>query len=201
MQRNFLEAVALRRTIYNIDSEIAATDKQIYHILEHALRYVPSAFNAQSTRIVLLLGRHHKRLWEIVKECLREIVVPQKFERTEQKIDSSFALGHGTVLFYEDATVVDEQKRVFATYADKMDVWSEHTSAMHQFVVWTALSDLGLGASLQHYNPLIDACVAAEWGIPDGWRLIAQMPFGNQLSEPAERCQLIPLYERLRVFK
>lgn len=49
---------------------------------------------------------------------------------------------------------------------------------MHQFAVWVMLEDAGFGASLQHYNPLIDEEVAKTWDIPSYWRLIAEMPFG-----------------------
>ena len=121
-------------------------------------------------------------------------------QRTFTKIDSAFAAGHGTILFYEDSEVVSEQKQAYPKFADRMDTWSEHTSAMHQFVVWTALADLGIGASLQHYNPLVDARLATEWGISPTWRLIAQIPFGNRLSEPSAREQHSPIDERLRVF-
>ena len=55
---------------------------------------------------------------------------------------------------------------------------------MHQFAVWTALEQEGLGANLQHYNPLIDARVAAEWGVPDDWELSAQLVFGTKTGEP-----------------
>lgn len=36
---------------------------------------------------------------------------------------------------------------------------------MHQLVVWTALETEGLGATLQHYNPIIDDEVKNEWNI------------------------------------
>ena len=35
------------------------------------------------------------------------------------------------------------------------------------------------GASLQHYNPLIDEAVAKQWHINPNWKLIAEMPFGT----------------------
>lgn len=45
--------------------------------------------------------------------------------------------------------------------------------------VWEALTTEGLGASLQHYNPLIDQQIAERFDIPDSWQLRAEMPFGN----------------------
>ena len=56
-----------------------------------------------------------------------------------------------------------------------------------KLVVWAALEAEGLGASLQHYNPLIDDEVKKEWNIPGNWKLIAQMPFGNPTSPPGEK--------------
>jgi predicted oxidoreductase (fatty acid repression mutant protein) len=71
---------------------------------------------------------------------------------------------------------------------------------MHQYVVWTSLEIEGLGASLQHYNPLIDADVRKEWNIPDSWNLVAQMPFGKIVA-PAGEKEFQPLEERIKVFK
>lgn len=70
-------------------------------------------------------------------------------------------------------------------YADKFPQWSEHTSAMHQFVIWTALEAEGLGANLQHYNPVIDEKVAARFDVPKEWTLIAQLVFGGKVGGPA----------------
>ena len=55
-----------------------------------------------------------------------------------------------------------------------------------------------MGASLQHYNPLIDNDVATVFKVPDNWVLVAQMPFGNIL-EPAGKKTYQPLNERMRV--
>ena len=58
---------------------------------------------------------------------------------------------------------------------------------MAQINVWIGLSDLGLGASLQHYNPIIDEKVKEEFDIPENWKLISQMPFGDIVSPPKEK--------------
>ena len=59
--------------------------------------------------------------------------------------------------------------REFALYADNFPVWSEQAGGMAQLSVWAALANAGVGASLQHYNPLVDADVAREWNIPASW--------------------------------
>lgn len=38
---------------------------------------------------------------------------------------------------------------------------------MLQFVVWTALEEVGFGASLQHYGALIEEEVRQRWSLPE----------------------------------
>lgn len=200
MERKFKEALKNRRTIYSIIGESPISDHEIGEILGFALMNIPSAFNSQTTRIVLLLGEEHKKLWNIVKNTLRPLLSAEAFRQTEQKIDGSFASGYGTVLFLEDESVVNGLKKSFPTYQDKFSPWSQQTSAMHQLAVWTMLEDAGLGASLQHYNPLIDDEVRRTWKLPEHWSLVAQMPFGLPTQAPGEKTHQ-PLEERLRIFK
>lgn len=200
MNTDFKTALKDRRSIYAIDDNIKVSDKEIEDIIDFAVLNVPSAFNSQSTRVVLLLSDQHVRLWDIVKNTLRKIVHQEAFKNTEKKIDGSFASGYGTVLFFEDITVIEDLQKKFPTYNDNFPAWSQQTSAMHQLVIWTMLEDAGLGASLQHYNPLIDEEVIRTWKLNNNWKLIAQMPFGNPL-EPAGAKDFKPLDKRVMVFK
>jgi predicted oxidoreductase (fatty acid repression mutant protein) len=70
---------------------------------------------------------------------------------------------------------------------------------MNQYAVWTALEAEGLGANLQHYNPLIDKRVAETWNVPADWELSAQMPFGTPAAAPAEKT-FKPVEERFKVY-
>ncbi|MFW1812990.1 nitroreductase family protein, partial [Acinetobacter ursingii] len=81
---------------------------------------------------------------------------------TEQKIQS-FAAGAGTVLFFEDQDVIKGLQEQFELYADNFPVWSEHSTAIAQFAVWNVLAEQGIGASLQHYNPIIDEKINAAF--------------------------------------
>lgn len=199
MKRSFKEAIKNRRTYYSIDNKINVSDAEIKEIVEFAVTHVPSSFNSQSTRVVLLLGDNHKKLWSIAKETLRKIVPAEAFGATEAKIDNCFAAGYGTILFYEDTETVEGLQKAFPSYSENFPVWSQQTSAMHQFAIWTMLEDAGLGASLQHYNPIIDAEVAKTWNINPKWKLIAQMPFGNPIQDAGEK-EFKPLSERILVF-
>lgn len=200
MKRDFKEAVKNRRTYYSINDKSPISDEAIKEIIDHAVLNVPSSFNSQSSRIVLLLNENHKKLWNIVKDVLKKIVPADAFPATEAKIDNAFAAGHGTILYYEDESVIEGLQNAFPSYKDNFPVWSHHTSAMHQFAIWTMLEDTGLGASLQHYNPIIDEEVAKAFNINPKWKLIAQMPFGTPTSEPGDK-EFQPLDKRVLVFK
>ncbi|MGO5065038.1 nitroreductase family protein [Clostridium sp. LCP25S3_F8] len=199
MKKDFYEAIKERRTFYGISKEKVASDDRIKEIIEHAVKHTPSAFNSQSARIVLLLGDKHDKLWSITKESLRKIVPEDKFKSTEEKINS-FANGYGTVLYFEDMNMVEDLQKQFSLYKDNFPIWSQQASGMHQFVIWTSLEIEGFGASLQHYNELIEEDVKKEWDIPNNWKLIAQMPFGKPTVKPDEK-EYKPLEERIRIIK
>lgn len=198
MSKDFLTAVADRRTYYGISKEAVVSDDRIKEIIDHAVKHTPSAFNSQSTRVVLLLGSQHDRLWDITKEALRKIVPAEQFGDTENKINS-FKNGYGTVLFFEDNSIIEALQQQFALYKDNFPVWAQQSNGMHQYVIWTALQIEGFGASLQHYTELIDADVKKEWNIPDNWKFIAQMPFGKPTAEPGEKQQQ-PIDARVKMF-
>lgn len=198
MTKTFQEAMAHRRSYYALKNESPITDNEIIDIVHSAVRHVPSAFNSQSTRVVVLLHDKHQRVWEITKDVLRKIVSAEAFGNTKNKIESSFQSGYGTLLFYEDQRPVKALQEQFPRYADNFPIWSQHTNAMHQFAIWTMLEDAGFGVSVQHYNPLIDELVAKEFNIPAEWTLIAQMPFGAPAGEPGEKDSQ-PLSDRVLV--
>lgn len=199
MSKDFYTAVAERRSIYGISKEISVTDAKIQEVIEAAVKHSPSAFNSQSARVVVLLGEQHDKLWDITKEVLRKIVPAEAFAPTDEKI-TSFKNGYGTVLFFEDESVVKELQDKFALYKDNFPIWSQQSSGMLQFVIWTALEGEGLGATLQHYGSLIEEQVTTEWKIPPTWKLIAQLPFGQPTATPGPK-EFKPLADRIKVFK
>ena len=198
-ERTFAEALEHRRSYYSISNDSPVQDEEIVHIIRTAVKHVPSAFNSQTTRIVLLLGDEHQKLWRIVKDQLEERLSEEQYRQSEKKIDTSFSCGYGTILFFEDRSIVEGLQKQFPTYHENFPTWSQHTSAMHQLAIWTMLEDKGLGASLQHYNPLIDEDVRSTWHLPETWQLIAQMPFGTHVAEPGGK-EFDDLSERIKIF-
>lgn len=197
---SFMDAVKGRRTYYAIGKEQVVDIERIQNIVNEAVKHVPSAFNSQSARVVVLFREQHNRLWDIVKAELKKIVPADRFQATEEKINGAFRSGYGSILYFEDMTVVAGLQQSFPAYKENFPVWSNQSSGMLQFTIWTALEAEGLGVSLQHYNPVIDDAVKAEWDIPDNWKLIAQMPFGKPLSQPDQK-DYLPTEERVKIYK
>lgn len=199
MKKTFLASVHDRRSIYNITNTSPIPKSKITALIEMLLEDVPSAFNCQSARVVVLFDQAHQNFWEIVMNTLRKHVPEDRFGPTEAKINS-FAAGYGTILYFDDTSVTESFANNFSTYSEHFKSWADQANGMLQFSVWTMLADEGLGASLQHYNPIIDDEVKETFNIPDHYRLIAQMPFGAQTAEPDEKI-VMPGSERMRILE
>lgn len=74
-------------------------------------------------------------------------------------------------------------------------VWDALTANL----VWISLQSEGLGANLQHYNPLIDDQVAKTWDIPSSWKLEGQIVFGTP-AEKVEEKEFDPIESRFKVY-
>ncbi len=198
MAKDFFSAVEQRRSIYGLSDEQVISNERIAEIVRQSIKHAPSAFNSQSARTVILFGEQHKKLWHITKEILRKLVPAESFAPTEERINSFYASA-GTILFFEDQSVVEGLQKQFSLYADKFPLWSLQSSGMAQFIVWTALENEGLGASIQHYDPLIDEDVRKEWGVPTNWKLLTELVFGKPIVPPAEKT-FQSIDERVKIF-
>ena len=152
---NFIEELKARRSQYALTSESPVSDQEIVKTVEDVTVQVPSAFNSQPQRAV--------------------------------------------VLFYDDTDVTKQLQKNFPTYAANFPGFARDAAGMLQLAVWTALAEKGIGASLQHYNPLIDEAVSAEFGLPSSWVLQAQMPFGT-VAQAAAPVDKQPVDSRVKVF-
>jgi len=199
MKNDFLEVLKKRRTIYGISKENVITDDGIQDIIADAMKFTPSAFNSQTSRVILLLGNEHDKFWDITMAALKKIVPEEAFASTEEKINA-FKSGYGSILFFEDQAVIEGLQEQFALYKDNFPVWSLQSSGMLQLVVWTALEEEGFGASLQHYSELISEEVKNQWNIPKSWKLNAQMPFGKPVVQPDAK-QFNMISEHFRVYQ
>ena len=186
-----------RRSVYALGKNLPISEQEALEIIDNAVKYSPSAFNSQTAHAVVLLGENHQKLWDITFGELEKFLPNEEAKAaTKGKIDS-FAEAYGTILFFEDHDVVKGLQEQFPAYAENFPIWSEQSTGIASFAVWNALAEAGVGANIQHYNPVIDEKVASEWDIPANLVLRAQMPFGEKLQEAAP----IERTSRVRVVK
>ncbi|THJ33026.1 nitroreductase family protein [Lampropedia aestuarii] len=175
MSNQVIQALTKRRTQYALGKNVSLSHAEIEAIIKEAMRQSPSSFNSQSSRAVILFGDASRQFWDLTREVLRGLVPAESFAPTDAKM-TSFAAGVGTVLFFEDQDTV---KALNEKYPYDFGMFSEHSAGMAQLAVWTALAEANIGASLQHYSPIVDEQVQATWNVPASWKLRAQMPFGS----------------------
>lgn len=131
MATAFLEALALRRSHYPLTKSLPTglTKSRLEEIITETIRLTPTSFNSQSNRAVLLLGAEHEKLWDITRDTLREIVPAENWEPTGKKMDM-FRAAAGTVMVFEDETVVKGMEEKFAIYKDRFAPWATQSAGM-----------------------------------------------------------------------
>ncbi|MGK0550859.1 nitroreductase family protein [Enterococcus faecalis] len=194
----FINMLKKRRSIYALGNNLPQTQAEITALVKEVVKESPSAFNSQTQRVVFLFGAAHKKLWSITEAALKPLTPAEAFPNTQAKLQG-FAAGAGTILFFEDTDIVENLQEQFPLYADNFPVWSEQATGLTQANVWTALAQVNIGANLQHYNPVIDEAVAAEWSIPANWNLRAQMVIGS-IEAPAGEKEYMDDNQRFREF-
>lgn len=197
---SFTDLQTKRRSIYALGRQVTQTPEALYDLVKSAVKQSPISFNNQSVRAVVLMGDAHEKLWDMTAQRLQQEVPDEAaYQQTLAKINHAFKAGVGTVLFYTDTDVVKMYEEQIPLYAENFYDWSEQGHGMAEYATWLALTEAGLGASLQHYNPLIDEAIAAAFDIPDNWRLRAQMPFGSIEAAASEK-DMMSDAERFKFF-
>ncbi len=170
------ESLKERRSYYSINRDLPVSIEEVITMAEEVTELVPDAFNMKSSRIAIIHGDKQDLLWNTVYDAFGGKV-------SRAKIDS-FRLGAGTILYFYDRSVVEALQKQFPLYADNFPIWANQSSGMLQLSIWSGLRELGIGASLQHYNPVIDKAVKELFGLPEEYVLVAEMPFGGIAKEP-----------------
>ncbi|KAH8689418.1 Nitroreductase-like protein [Talaromyces proteolyticus] len=201
---SFAIATQKRRSIRALQPISPVPDRNIIDLASNALLYVPSAFNSQTTRLTIHFSEAHRKLWSITGAALETNLGSERYKSSgsADKINA-YSKGYGTILFWDDIEVLEQMKKGAADhYKDKAEEWVHQSNGMHQYYLWVALEEHGLGVNVQHYNPLIDEGVRKEWGISGSWKLRAQMVFGlpEKGTLVGEKEQKVAIEERLKVF-
>lgn len=168
---SFLDTLQKRRSIYALGKNLPVPEEEVTALIRDVTEAVPDAFNMHSARVVVALGEKQDALWDTIYDAFGGKVAREKID--------GFRAAAGTVLYFYDESVVKGMQEQFPTYAANFPIWAQQANGMLQYSIWCALAELGIGANIQHYNPVIDEAVKALFAVPEGYVLVAQMPFGS----------------------
>ncbi|PKI82314.1 hypothetical protein MVES_003761 [Malassezia vespertilionis] len=187
LSSGFLNAIQNRRTIYGLTKKTILPDPQIVQLVQQAVREAPSAFNVQSSRVVILLGKQHDDYWnQIVPASLRAVAGESAVEASKGKL-AGFANGVGTILFFEDEALIKGQQQSFPQYAAGFPLWSNHHSGIAQIYTWVLLESEGYGCNLQHYGGLTGETLKKVYNLPESYKLQSEMVFGYPEAPAGEK--------------
>lgn len=181
-----------RRSYYQINKELPVSADELKELLRDVTALVPDAFDMKSARIVVALGEKQDMLWDRIYDVFGGKVARDKI--------NGFKAAAGTILYFYDEAVVKELQEKFPGYAENFPVWANQANGMLQINIWSALRECGIGANLQHYNPVINEAVRELFHVPEHWKLLAQMPFGGIVKEPEAKAAE-EIGERVRFFE
>ena len=172
------ELVKNRRSQYAIGNNTDLTNEEIAERITQIVRDVPTASNSQTTRIAIVFGEENVKLWDHFLDVQKD-VMPEEMWGMMSGVMEGAKGGVGTILFFEDLDAVEKMP----TSPARVEVYKQNNNANAQYATWLALTDLGLGGSLQHmnvgYEQGFDKSVKELLGLPERWEMQAQMPFGS----------------------
>ena len=172
------ELVKNRRSQYAIGNNTDLTNEEIAERITQIVRDVPTASNSQTTRIAIVFGEENVKLWDHILDVQKD-VMPEEMWGMMSGVMEGAKGGVGTILFFEDLDAVEKMP----TSPARVEVYKQNNNANAQYATWLALTDLGLGGTLQHmnvgYEQGFDKSVKELLGLPERWEMQAQMPFGS----------------------
>ena len=195
----FKDLAAKRRSIYHIGKNTDHSSKEIVDALKAVLKDVPTAFNSQTSRIVIAFGDKHQALWDEIYQVQEGVLEGDMWEQMSGVIQGAKE-GLGTILFFEDLNEVENMP----ANPERSIAYKENNSANHQYAAWLTLAELDLGATLQHFNigyeQGFDKSIRQMFDLPDSYAMLAQMPFGS-VETPAGDKDYIDQDEKVRVYE
>ncbi|CAL5873005.1 uncharacterized protein PFLUO_LOCUS7274 [Penicillium psychrofluorescens] len=203
----YLEAVKHRRTVYGLTDNVSVSDDRIVEIVNEVIQTCPSPWNMQSTRILVTLGKENKRLWNTVIAGAKPFVLEQQGEEDWNRYEDrfkSFQAAYGTIFVFEDHTAIEKMHQKFPKFPITVfEGYAEHSDAMHQITLWTAVELEGLGANLQHshFVPGVERSIRSAFSIPSAWSIKAQIVFGALSGKMPIAPEKLPVSDTVKVYK
>ena len=187
---DYITTLKERRSFYTLGKKEDLNNDVLKHFIGEILELTPDAFNMQSVRLLVLFDENSEAFWDKVNQTFDNTLDKEKF--------AGFKNANGTILFFTDGKTVENMGNQFPLYKENFVTFASHAMGMAQINLWNALRTKDLGATLQHYNPIIDTWVKKDYNLPEEWQLAAQMPFGKILKSE-EKKEKLPRSERIKV--
>lgn len=182
----FLDLVKKRRSIYALGKNTDFSKTDIENRIREVVKEVPSAFNSQTTRIVVLFDEANTKFWDHIYDVQKDVLEGEIWDMMSG-IMTGAKEGIGTILFFEDKEAVDSMP----ARGVRQEAYKQNNNANVQYGLWLALAEMDLGASLQHFNvgyeQGFDKGTKEMFNLPDSYEMLAQMPFGSIEQQPGEK--------------
>lgn len=182
MSTSFVNLVKKRRSIYALGKNSKYSKQQIEDRIREVVQQVPTAFNSQTTRVVVLFDEANIKFWDHIYDVQKDVLEGETWDMMSGIITGA-KNGIGTVLFFEDK---DEVEKMPARGV-RQEAYKQNNNANAQYAVWLALAEMDLGASLQHFNvgyeQGFDKGTKEMFNLPESYEMLAQMPFGSVEQE------------------
>lgn len=185
------DSIAVRRSYYQLNRNLPVNEQMVTKLVKRFTELTPDAFNMKSARVVVVMHKNQDELWDAIYDVFGGKVAREKID--------GFKAAYGTILYFYNENTVKGMQEKFPRYAENFPIWANQANGMLQFAIWCGLKDLGIGANLQHYNPVIDAKVKEMFNLPEAWKLVAEMPFGGIVAEPEPKDNE-DISKRVRIF-
>lgn len=175
--RTLLQLLKRRRSVRRVKG--GEIDPQLISGILEAARWAPSPYNVQPWHFVVV-REGNNRLWDTIEAAERAERKGKNLERALERL-KGFRGSIFIILIYRDQGAVERMLAEYS-YLDPVafDDWVRQALGMAQLLLWLAVTERGLTASLQHIQHAEEP-IAALLGTPqDRFKLVAIMPVGYQ---------------------
>lgn len=153
--------------------------------LKTVARFVPSSFDAQPWRVVVLAERN-EAFWDMVSATIEVRLAGDRRERYLARA-TGMRDGGMTLLIFEDLALSMPRDKL--TPEEARDQTSQ-ALGMLQLTLWLHLTAHGLATSLQHWHEFLEDAALVFVGLPtDRFRLVTVMPIGHAAECPGPRAE------------
>lgn len=154
--------------------------------LASAVEHTPASMGIPPWEVVLVRERRAE-FWDLVERAFRERLEGEQLVRYLGRLEG-FHEAAVVALVFEDAEATE--KLVGTGYITEPVArdFAVQALGMVQMSLWLTATDLGLAASLQHWDAQIEEPLEAFAGLPRSrYRLVAVMPIGHAGEEPGAK--------------